>query len=56
MDPFHQAVGSLFQQPRQEIAGKEDDQRAEERGHVAIELLEAALHSVAEGECRRGVH
>src|SRR5712671_3961821 len=56
VDPFHEAVGSPLEQPRQEIAGKEDDQRAEQRWYVAIELLEAALHSVAEGECRRGVH
>jgi len=42
-DPPHQPVGALLEQSRQQIAGKENDQRAEERGHVAIELLEASL-------------
>ena len=56
MDPSHQAIGSFLEQPRQQISRKEDDERAEERRHVAVELLEACLQSLAEGECRRGVH
>src|SRR2546423_11542887 len=56
MDTAHQSIGSLLQQSREKIAGKENDERAEERGHIAIELLEASLQSLTESECRRGVH
>ena len=56
MDPSHQSIGSLLEQSREEIAGKEDDERAEERRYIPIELREAVLQSLAEGECRRGVH
>ena len=55
-DAAHQSIGPLLEQSRQQITGKENDQRAEERGHITIELLEASLQSFAESECRRGIH
>ena len=56
VDPSHQPIGSLLEQSGEEITGKQNDQRAEQRRYVAIELLEAILQSLAESERRRGIH
>src|SRR5512140_714279 len=45
-DPVQPPVDSALDELRQQIAGEENDQRAEQRGNVECELIEAALQTV----------
>src|SRR6185312_14587684 len=48
MDAPEQLVGSLLQQPGEEVSGEEDYEGAEERWDVVVELVETVLQAVAE--------